>query len=212
MNLGELIEHTRKRILRDAAKPPLWSDEELTLYFNEAQDQFARRTHCLLDEESDFTVLETEVGVRLYTLDERIVYVSEMLHEDGTHVRQGLRSRMNRGSAQAKSRYFSTDAKVRQIRLYPEPDDVYTIQMLVARKPLERLAVAADEPEIDEDYHITLCEWAAHRALRNNDVDGANMIEADKFRLSWEIAVRVAKLDVMRFRSSRMQLNNWTGK
>lgn len=213
MNLGELIEHTRVVVLRDRALPSQWSDDSLTLWFNEAHDQFARRTHCLTDEDADFTQLTTEIGVSTYTLDERVVFVGEVWFSDDTQpLRSAARARMPRGVGRSKPRIFSTDAGVRKLRLNPTPDAAYDLSMYVARKPLKRLLNATDVPEIDEDYHLMLCEWVAYRALRNNDVDGSNLIEADKFRANWEVAIRDAKRDVMRYRAAPQQLNNWTGK
>lgn len=211
MTLDELVAHLRVSILRDTQKPSLWSDDELTLYLNEAHDQFARRTHCLADEESDFTFLQTEPGVALYALDPVVVFVSDILHEDGLPVRKLGGGRL-RSTAQGRPSRYNTDSAVRSLRLYPTPDAVYTLDLLVARKPLARLANGADEPEIDEDFHLSLCEWAAYRALRNNDTDGMNVVEAAKFRESWELAVREGKRAVMRYRASPRQLNNWTGK
>lgn len=211
MTLDELVAHLRVSILRDTQKPSLWSDDELTLYLNEAHDQFARRTHCLADEESDFTFLETEPGVALYALDPVVVFVADIRGETGLALRKVGGARMSRAT-QGTPRHYSTDAKVRTVRLYPTPDAVYTLDLLVARKPLARLANGTDEPEIDEDFHLSLCEWAAYRALRNNDTDGMNVIEAAKFRESWELAVREGKRAVMRQRAAPRQLNNWTGK
>lgn len=212
MTLDELVAHLRGAVLRDTAKPQLWSDAELTRYLNEAQDQFARRTHCLLDEESDFTLLATASGTALYTLNESVVFVVEMFHADGTPVRNATRARMSRSLGAAKPRFYTTDAAVRTVKLFPTPDAAYDLQMLVARKPKAKLVNDSDSPEIDEDFHLPLCEWAAYRALRTNDTDGSNLMEAAKFRESWEQAVRDGKRAAMRYRRTTPQLNNWTGK
>lgn len=212
MTLEELLAHLRVSVLRDTAKPQLWSNGELTLYLNEAHEQFARRTHCLLDEESDFTSLDTEAGTALYTLNSAVVAVLEVFHADGTPVRNTARAKMSRSLGSAKPRHYSTDAKVRSMRLFPTPDAAYTLSMLVARKPTAKLVEDADEPEIDEDFHLALCEWAAYRALRNNDNDGTNVLDAGKFREGWELAIREGKRAAMRSRRTALQLNNWTGK
>lgn len=212
MNHGELLAHTRGPILRDTRNPPLYSDDELTLYFNEGQEQFARRTHCLSDEESDFTFLTTEAGVALYTLDPRVITVADVRDSEFYPLRKIVRDRLPKGFGTGKPRLYTTDAAVRTIRLSPTPDAVYTLDLLVARKPLAKLVADTDVPEIDEEYHLALCDWAAYRALRNNDVDGSNMIEAEKFFLRWNEAIREGKRDVMRYRAAPTMLNNWTGK
>lgn len=214
MTLDELITHLRTRILRDKAVPPLWSSEELTVYLNEAQDQFARRTHCLADSTSAFTFVETEVGTTTYELDPRIVFVKEVAMPDGRLLQDMSRKRLGRSWGNARPRAYSMDASMRVMRLSCPPDAVYELDLLVARKPLEALEADDDVPEIDEDYHLALCDWAAYRALRNNDSEGSAVLAADGFRADWEIRVRDAKRDVFRLRSGAnpRAVNNWTGK
>lgn len=215
MTKAELILHLRARVLRDTAKPYLWSDDELAQYLNEAQDQFARRTHQLSDEVSDFTFIETEAGVALYVLDPRIVFVKDVRHTDnGAPLRDRTRGQMRRTVSEGRPCVYTTDSAHKYLRLSPTPDAVYTLDLLVARKPLELLVNDEDVPEIEEDYHLVLCDWAAYRALRNNDPDGSNTVAAADFRADWELRVRDAKRDVIRLRAGNMPMarNNWTGK
>jgi hypothetical protein len=215
MNLGELIEHTRNHVLRDEAAPPLWSDTELTLYFNEAQVQFARRTHSLADETSDFTFLTTEAGVSTYELDSRIVFVGEIIHEDtGIRLRDTTRRSIPKRHTNGRPVAYALDAAMKSIRLAPTPDDEYVLDLLVARKPLSKLLNDNDEPEIDEDYHLTLCDWVVYRALKNNDPEQTNTVAAEEFKKQWEEAVRDAKRDLYRMRSGPRPkaVSNWTGK
>ena len=216
MNLGELIEHVRKRVLRDEAIPPLWPDEELTLYFNEAEDQFARRTHVLSDAESDFTFLETEVGVASYKLDPRVVFVAEVTNaETGAPLRDAGRRKLHGRIGEGRPTAYTLDAAMRSIKLHPVPDAAYRLDLLVARKPLAKLAVDGDEPEIPEENHLDLCAWVAYKCLRHNDSEMANMAAtAESFRAEWDMALRDAKRDVYRLRSGPYPraTGNWTGK
>lgn len=214
MTLGELIQHVRKHMLRDVEKPYLWPDDLLRAFLNEAQDQFARRTHCLIDEESSFTVLETEVGERVYRLDPRVVFLYAIYNDDGRPLRDGPRRQMPIQPGEAKPTAFTCDTSTGRLRLYPAPDAVYTLYLRVARKPLQPLVNDDDVPEINEEYHLALCDWVVYRALRNNDIEAVQMTPADTFRASWELSVRDAKRDVVRMNAghSARVLTNWTKK
>ena len=65
---GDLLEFTRRDILRDAAKPYLWSDEALCECIAQAHDEFAERTLMLRDSTSIAASFELEVGVDAYVL------------------------------------------------------------------------------------------------------------------------------------------------
>lgn len=216
MNLGELIEHARRRVLRDEAIPPLWPDEELTLYFNDAEDQFARRTHVLSDDESDFTFITTEPGVAQYKLDPRVVFVAEVINaETGIHLRDAGRKKLRGRIGEGRPTAYTLDAGMHNIRLHPTPDAEYQLDLLVARKPLSKLAADGDTPEIPEQHHLELCAWVAYKCLRHNDAEVAEMAAtADTFRAEWDMALRDAKRDVYRLRSGPYPraTGNWTGK
>lgn len=216
MTLGELIEYVRDHVLRDEAVPPLWPDDLLTRYFNEAVDQFAQRTHCLQDEESEFTTIHTIAGQGSYALDSRIVFVAEVFHaETGTPLRDRTRTRVGLRGVEGRPGVFRLDAAHSSLRLYPTPDDEYVIQMLVARKPLAPLVGDNDVPEVPEQYHLALCDWVAYRCLRANDPEQANFTaSAGEFKPAWEEAVRDAKRDVYRLRTgpNPRAVGNWTGK
>lgn len=214
MTLGELVAHLRHSILRDTARKGLWSDEELVRYLNEAQNLFARRTHQLADDTSTFTFLDTEEGTATYALDDRIVFVSEIRHEDGTLLLDRTRKQAACRQGEGRPMIYTLGAAHKFMRFWPTPDGVYTLDLLVARKPLEQMVADDDEPEIEEDYHLTLCDWAAYRALRNNDPEGSNTVAADGFRADWDLRVRDAKRDVFRLRAgdNPTARANWTGK
>lgn len=215
MNVGELVEHIRSDVLRDEATPPLWSDALLVRYLNEAIDQFTIRTHCLQDETSTFTTVETVPGVTDYPLDPRIVFVAEVVDvERGAVLRDRSRTRVGFRSITGRPVSYRLDASHSKLKLYPTPDDEYELQMLVARKPLEPLVNDTDEPEIPEHFHLKLCDWVAYRCLRNNDPDGGKMMDAEPFRVDWEMTLRDAKRELYRLRTGAnpMAARNWTGK
>lgn len=226
MNFQELVGHVRTNVLRDTALPSLWTDTELKRYLNEAHAEFARRTHCLLDDESAFTNFTTTAGVASYPLDPRIIAVlsahvrkplgvePDAVEDEWLPMRDMTRGQIGRSIMQRRPWSYTAQASRHTIRLAAPADDVYEVQMLVARKPLALLADAAAEPEIDEDYHLALCDYAAWRSLSNNDPERANMEAAASFRATWDLQVRDAKRNQALLHAGAAPLvrGNWTGK
>jgi hypothetical protein len=222
MNLSELVEHSRCSVLRDTAPPFLWSDTEIILYLNEAERLFARRTHCLSDSTSDLTTFNTVVGTADYTLDPRIVFVSEIgvvldpgeTYQSYHALRDNTRGQQFVTFSAGRPLCYTAQASSGTIRFVPVPDAIYKIIMTVARKPLNILERGADTPEINEDYHLALCDYVAYRALSNNDVDGTNQAAGQSFLDRWNTTIRDAKRDLARTRGgiSPQARNNWTGK
>jgi hypothetical protein len=222
MTLGELMGHLRCNILRDESSPYLWSDNELLRYLNEAQSIFARRTHSITDDYSDFTTFETVAGQQSYALDERIVFVAEMgvvTTNDNDELSycdlpDRTRTQLRNSYIKGKPQLHNLQVASHKVRFYPVPDDVYTIVMMVARKPLNKLASVKDVPEINEDYHLALCDYAAAKSLANNDPEKANMAASKDFMDSWSKVIRDVKRDMARLRAgnSPKARANWTGK
>ena len=70
MTLADLLEYTRKHVLRDLAKPPMWPDDLVVRYLNEALRRIAAKTHMLVSATEE---LALTTGERSYELDESIV-------------------------------------------------------------------------------------------------------------------------------------------
>jgi len=204
MNVDELLSFTANTKLRDFAEPRLWSDETLLVFLNDGEKQFARRTHMLVDFESSFTELVTTSGQAAYALDKRIIHVMDVFSEEGTPLGPITRARRPSITGEGKPRQYALDAGSNTLRVYPVPDDQYTLYLTVARKPLRPLSLDDMDacPEIPEDYHSALGDYAAYRALQNNNAEGADMAgSAKEFLLAWEMAVKEAKRDVYRMRA-----------
>lgn len=89
------------------------------------------------------------------------------------------------------------------MRVYPTPsaaEEGQQIRLRVVRKPLSKLTVSALSavPEIPEDYHISMLDWAAYLALRIVDDDAGAPRRAAEFAASFEQHVREARIEVMR--------------
>lgn len=103
---------------------------------------------------------------------------------------------------------FATDEAVNDVdgdsfqqislRVYPVPNaeqDGQTIRLRVVRKPLNRLVETALSavPELPEDHHIEMLDWAAYLALRIVDDDAGAPRRAAEFAASFEAHVTAAR-------------------
>lgn len=89
------------------------------------------------------------------------------------------------------------------LRVYPEPDADAAgtiIQLRVVRKPLEPLTATnlQARPEIPEDHHLEMLDWAAYLALRIVDADAGTPARAAEFKASFEEHVKAARTVVLR--------------
>jgi hypothetical protein len=90
------------------------------------------------------------------------------------------------------------------LRTYPEPTADYNtkkIKLRVLRMPIERLDLKKKKfqvPEVPEEHHIDMLDWAAYLALRIQDQDAGNAKSAETFRLSFTAMTRDAKRNAIR--------------
>lgn len=89
------------------------------------------------------------------------------------------------------------------LRVYPEPSadaDGTVIKLRVVRMPLDELTTTnlSAVPEIPADHHMEILDWAAHLALRINDVDAGHLGRSDRFAASFEQHVKDARTLVLR--------------
>lgn len=112
-----------------------------------------------------------------------------------------------------KPRAYATDEQaalddndssgVVSMRIYPAPSAAYAgdiIRLRVIRMPIERLAANNLQaiPEVPEDHHLEMLDWAAYLALRIVDHEGGNPARALEFRASFEAHVKEARKSVLR--------------
>ncbi len=89
------------------------------------------------------------------------------------------------------------------LRVHPAPaadQDGLILRLRVVRKPLEKL-VSVDRsasPEIPEDHHLEMLDWAAYLALRIVDDDAGSPKRAADFKATFEESVRQARTLALR--------------
>lgn len=89
------------------------------------------------------------------------------------------------------------------LRVYPTPgadQDGDTVRLRVVRKPLEALNAnnLSAVPEVPEDHHIEMLDYAAYLALRIVDDDAGSPKRAEEFRATFERNVKLARDAAMR--------------
>ena len=206
----------------------LWSDATLTRYINQAQNRLARHGLVIRDGLSpDATEMTIRTGVTEYTLNPSVLAVisAKMPGDTADLARAGHAafqtykqpdpyffdpaqlSSMPPGKplAYGTDEYLGADdfdaVSVVTLRLYPEPTAAYDGQILrlrVVRLPLYPLANPTDTPEVPEEHHLEMLDWAAYLALRIVDVDGGMPARAAEFRASFEEHVKRARNTAMR--------------
>lgn len=89
------------------------------------------------------------------------------------------------------------------LRVYPVPSAAYNnaiIKLRVVRLPVDDLTTnnLNAVPEIPQDHHLEMLDWAAYLALRIVDIDGGAPNRAAEFRASFEAHVKEARDAAMR--------------
>jgi hypothetical protein len=227
MTLGEMLDELRAAMLRDISLPPLWSDEILLRYIKDAERRFARHTLCLRDSTTEsITQVILETGVKSYVLDPSVLsvlsarydtdksdlarsghavvaeridtssdinswYVSQVEDTGRPNAYYTDETLVNGGSARVTLLVYPTpttaeNGKLVYLRVIRLPKTVYSLDTLDA------------ESEIPEDYQLDCLDWAAYRALRNNDADAGENTKAEVFKDSFGEAVAQATKELKR--------------
>lgn len=205
----------------------LWTDNTLNLFINEAQRRFAVRSLILHDNAlSSITQVELVAGQTEYALDPLVFAVISAKNAaqevDLTRVGHTVLACYRAPTEQwIDPTYFTsippgatvaytTDEGVAAdalgsmarvtLRVFPTPTAQQAgqvIRLRVVRKPV-KLAAEDDVPEIPEDHHIEMLDWAAYLALRIVDDDAGAAKRAVEFSGTFEAHVVGARTLVMR--------------
>lgn len=223
--LRENILHDRSdQIAGDSDQ--LWSDKTLIRYINQAERRMAREALLIRDNSSDVTKVTTQVSVKEYPLDDSIIAVisARSAGDIADLARAGHAAFdtyripdtyfFDPSSLSAlppgKVLAYDTDEAVGEaddgtmarmiFRTYPAPDSTHTgiINLRVCRMPINKLKNLRDVPEVPEDHHLDMLDWAAYLALRIVDLDEGAPARALEFRQSFEAHVKEARDIVMR--------------
>lgn len=92
--------------------------------------------------------------------------------------------------------------QVINLRLYPAPKSphVQLVKLRVVRKPIYHFTVTnlTQVPEVPDDHHMDMLNWAAYLALRKVDRDAEDQERAEKFKAQFELEMKRARDIAMR--------------
>lgn len=206
----------------------LWTDATLVRYINEAQRRFAVRSLVLHDgSTAECCNITLKTTVAEYPVHPAVLSILSAKLPDSSidlirtgHSALGI-ARTDTDNwdptpllnAPGRVLAFATDEQVVSddgdslsaisMRVFPAPDvtmNNVVIRLRVVRKPIEPLTIQNLQatPEIPEDHHLNMLDWAAYLALRIVDHDTGNAKMAAAFRESFESHVQDARKEVMR--------------
>lgn len=193
----------------------LWSDKTLTRYINQAERRFARLSLSLRDASTpQCCTVNLVAATTIYPLDRSVIAViSAKYPADNGDIARAGHSQLN--TYQTPDTYFfdpgqlgtlppgkvvafTTDEEVQAdadgqrsvvtMRVYPTPAAPYAtpLALRVVRLPLNSLIEPQDEPEIAEEFHLDMLDWAAYLALRISDHDAGDYQRALAFKATFE--------------------------
>lgn len=230
-----------RQVLVDGDNDDLWSDSFLVKQFNQAQRILARRAWCIIEygvAPAGTIVLRT--GVTLYPVHKSVLKVFDLTPSTQAYPigrTEDLVLRSVSGSASEVLTAFETgeaaaregtaltgaptaaasDAGTRMVRVYPTPtstENGVVVAMKIARLPIEWLTLedTEAEPEVPEEWHLDICEYAAGKALTLPNSDGDQKPEGRRLLDAFDATVREARRDRQRFElgSSRWAFSSST--
>lgn len=196
MNLAALRAQFRSEA-DDSAAPYLFADAELNDWLNQAVEEAAIRADLLL-EVDDAAVCQINVasGTAGYPLHAKITRVShaEFLAdgEDATSsTRLELIDRVKLDRVRPcwrqeteRPRFLLTENGT--ARLAPNPDENGTVTLEAYRLPMTTMAADDDTPEIREQHHRYLVDWALFRAYSKPDTETQDLARAQAAQARFE--------------------------
>lgn len=187
MSPQELSDYFRTQVT-DRYIPYLWTDDEVLIFMNEAQNEFCRLTEGISDA-TTAEVVEVQVSTgelfsdvhpsilsfRQATLESTGKKLNIVNHTDVTSwvVSEGDVSDMIIGMERNKVRWGRT----------PVVDD--QVNLLVFRLPLEQLTASSTELEVDVLHHASLVYWMQHMAYMKPDTETFDKKASDRAKANF---------------------------
>jgi hypothetical protein len=201
VNTTELLSLFRVE-MDDRDSPPLWEDEAIYRYIDDAQKMFCRKTYGIPDGRS-FAIAVTP-GEEWYSIDKRILSIRKAYdkrtgreidvvareHAEGANIRfEGLGG---------PTRAIVTGLESNTVRLWQLPTTANEIGLEVYRLPTPLGVEGDEELEVDEQHHMHLLLWVKHLALRNHDSETFNRAKAADFEAEFYRYCDAAKTEQSR--------------
>lgn len=192
----DLVAHLRESILDDIYLPQLWSDSELLRLLNLAEAQACRRAQLIVDssteednDELPLCTLSIAAGTATYSLSPKILQIRRCQLRSMSYPLRGPVQAdelddvaygwmgtggtvVSAGTGGSPSMFMNEPNNRITIVLAPASDD--TADLVVVRLPLSDITLSTS-PEIEDQYHLGLCNWAAHLAYMKPDSETINL-------------------------------------
>lgn len=190
MKLSDLIKRFRTDA-NDKAEPHFWTSEEVTAWFNDAENEAALRGR-LIHECQDAGVCEIVVtaGQSVYPLHHALYEITHLRFDiPGETCRLPLKLRSPEALDDTLRDWRTAEPGIPQyavqddltLRLVPTPDRAGALVLEGYRLPLTPMVVEAeDEPEIHHAHHVHLVQWVLHRAFSVPDSEAFDAARAAK--------------------------------
>ena len=209
MNLLELVTHLRSSILDDVGGTGIswanitenddevvqlrWTNEELTRFINEAEKRACRNALLIKSASSDYDITVV-ADTAEYALNSKIVkikgaYLSstgkELIPIEYEDMIEIAKWRDTTGTPTS----YIPDIENSKITLYPKPESSDTIACLVNLLPTSDMSWdtnEVDSPQIREEYHLSMLNWAAHLAYLKDEANTFDPGRSEYFRALFE--------------------------
>lgn len=203
--------------------PPdsLWTDETIVRYLNEGQRIFCRKAWPIVDDTTAACCqIPLVVDTSKYALHASVLRVLSVTPEDTEIPLEWINYQLISPQPfntlpdyyavpplafveqSGRPGWYSTDEATRILRIRPAPNDdsvtsIVNLNLRVARLPIVPLSVATPQlsPEIPDEYHLDLADYAAGRCLMQANVDSDSKDEGRKFVDGFFQKLRAAKND-----------------
>lgn len=185
----------------DKAVPPMWADDEIYGYMDEAQITFARLTDGIRDSVSSICSIVVTPTDTYTALDPRILRVFDA--KDLTALRDykiyNHTDPTVRGfSRTANLNYFVIGESENMLRAVDRPSANTTINLTVGRLPLTSIVDSTSSFEIRDEYVTYLIDGMFELAYLKDDADTYNRTRSESFGGRFKARCAEVKLELER--------------
>lgn len=179
MNRTELLNEVRHLIGDTAGPTYAWTDARLIAWLSEGQDKFCESSGFWSDKRSyDIT---TVLGQQDYPISDRIISIRS-IYDGG----RKLINATDLTIAEADFSTLSTQAPVNYVMgqstgyvTFLEPVIAgVVLDLWVHRRSLVPFSIANENPEIPEQFHLAMAEYAAYKAFGDHDRELQDPVKA----------------------------------
>lgn len=197
MKVADFIDAFRSDLADQAMPEPLWSDEDIVRYLNDAVQEACERAKLIEDRLTPAVCSITlQTGVSTYSLHPSVFEIKRVTLRgrplDLTTVEELDSDCPGWENMQGLPRAFlfeeASGAQPARLRIVRIPTQADTLALTVYRGALKPLSadIAIGKPEIPERYHERLKDWIYRCAYLKQDADGFDKSKAMEYEVAFE--------------------------